>query len=116
MKQVAMTRIAGALLVLTGLGLGEAGGAEPTSPERRAERGSHTFSSVAGTLLYTPLKAGLCLTGGIASGFVFLSSGGSAARAVADASCKGSWILTRQALRGTEPVNFVGEIDVTPER
>jgi hypothetical protein len=111
-----MKRIAAPLLGLAVLSPGGATWAESMSPERSAGPGSHAAGSIAGTLLYTPLKAGLCLTGGIASGFAFLSSGSSAARAVADASCKGRWILTRNALKGTEPLGFVGEIDVTPER
>jgi hypothetical protein len=61
----------------------------------------------AATVLYTPLKAGLCVVGGAASGFAFLSSGPTAARAVANRSCKGTWILTGEQLEGKKPIDFV---------
>jgi hypothetical protein len=115
MEQVAMTRIVALALALIPLGHGAAAGAEEVPAE--SGRGQlYTAGSAVGTVLYTPLKGVLCLTGGIASGFAFLSGGATAAKAVASASCKGKWILTPGVLRGTEPFEFVGEVDQTPGR
>jgi hypothetical protein len=115
MQQVAMTRIIALALTLIPLGPGAAVGADEVPAESGRER-VYTVGSAVGTMLYTPLKGVLCFTGGIASGFAFLSSGGTAAKAVASASCKGKWILTPGVLRGTQPFEFVGEIDQTPNR
>ena len=68
------------------------------------------FGSVLGTVLYTPLKGLLCVVGGTASGFAFLSSGAEAARTMAVASCKGTWVITPDVLRGKEPLNVVAEV------
>ena len=116
MKQVAVTRMVGLGLTLTLLAHGGAAAQDSARPARGGEQLPDTFASALGTLLYTPLKGVLCLTGGIGSGFAFLSSGRTAARAVADAACKGKWILTSGALQGTKPFEFVGEIDQTPGR
>jgi hypothetical protein len=116
MEQVAMTRIAGLGLALTLLGHGGATGEEPAATAGRGGQAPYTIASALGTVLYTPLKGVLCLTGGIGSGFAFLSSGPTAAKAVASASCKGKWILTPAVLQGTQPFEFVGEIDQTPGR
>ena len=115
MGQVAMTRIGALALALMLLGHSAAAGAEAVPSESEHEE-LYTAGSVVGTVLYTPVKGLLCVTGGITSGFTFLSSGATAAKAVANASCKGKWILTPGVLRGTEPFEFVGEIDQTPGR
>ena len=116
MQPVAMTRIAGLGLVLTLLSHGGAAGQESTPTARRGGQVPYTVASALGTVLYTPLKGVLCLTGGIGSGFAFLSSGPTAAKAVADASCKGKWILTPAVLQGARPFEFIGPIDQTPGR
>jgi hypothetical protein len=69
----------------------------------------HEVASGAATVLYTPLKAGLCVIGGASSALVYLSSGPRAQRAVAGASCGGTWILTPAHLTGKKPINFVAE-------
>ena len=114
MQQVAMTRIVALALALKPLGH-SAAAAEGVPSESRPEQ-VYTAGSAVGSVLYTPLKGVLCLTGGIASGFAFLSSGATAAKAVANASCKGKWILTPAVLHGTQPFEFVGEINQTPGR
>jgi len=115
MEQVAVTRIVVLALALIPLGHSATAAAEGAPVESGREQ-LYTAASAVGTVLYTPLKGVLCLTGGIASGFAFLSSGPTAAKAVASASCKGKWILTPGVLQGTEPYGFVGEIDQTPGR
>jgi len=72
-----------------------------------SDSGGERAAAVAATVLYTPLKAGLCVIGGAASGFVFLHSGPRAARTVANRSCKGTWVLTTEQLYGDKPIDFV---------
>ena len=115
MKRVTVTRIVALALALISLGYGAVAGAEEVPPESGNDQ-LYVAASAVGSVLYTPLKGVLCLTGGVASGFAFLSGGPTAAKAVASASCKGKWILTPGVLRGTEPFGFVGEIDQTPGR
>lgn len=65
--------------------------------------------SALGTLVYTPLKAGLCVMAGLASVFAFVFNGPEATSTVANASCKGTWVITPDVLKGKEPLNFVGD-------
>ncbi len=99
------------LLVLTFLGQSSAGWAQTASPESesRGERVGYSVGSVLGTLLYTPLKAGLCVVGGGASTLVYISSGARAMRAVARTSCRGTWVLTPDHLKGRAPLNVVDD-------
>ena len=109
-----MERIVVLLLVLTLLGPGEAAWAQSAPRGSGVKRASYNVGSVLATLLYTPLKAGLCLVGGASSGFAFLSGGAEAQRAVASASCKGTWVITPKVLRGKEPLDVIGEIPEIP--
>jgi hypothetical protein len=115
MQEVSKTRIV-AVVALTLIPLVHGAAAAEGPPAESRHEQVYTVGSAVGTVLYTPLKGVLCFTGSIASGFAFLSSGATAAKAVASASCKGKWILTPGVLRGTEPYQFVGEIDQTPGR
>lgn len=116
MVQVATTRTAGLALALMLLSYGGVAAEEPARARPRGGQVPYSVAAGLGTVLYTPLKGVLCFTGGIGSGFAFLSSGTTAAKAVAEASCKGKWVLTPGVVRGTEPFEFVGEIDQTPGR
>lgn len=82
------------------------------SQQPRAEPTAQKAARIAGTAIYTPLKVGLCVLGGGASLFAFLSSGASAMRAVQRESCTGTWVLTPANMKGEEPVNFLGEIPI----
>jgi hypothetical protein len=97
------------LLVLALAGHGGAAWAQATPPDSGVKQASHNVASVVATGLYAPLKAGLCILGGGSSGLVFLSSGPRAARAVAGAACEGTWVITADALRGKEPIEFVAD-------
>ena len=105
-----MRAIVALLLTLALAGQSGNAWAEPASHESRTEQAAYGAGSAVGTLLYTPLKAGFCVLGGIASVFAFVFAGGpEATRVVASASCKGTWVLTPDALKGNEPINFVGD-------
>ncbi len=110
-----MERIVVLLLVLTLLGPGGAAWAQSAPRASGVKQASYNVGSVLATLVYTPLKAGLCLVGGASSGFAFLSGGAEAQRAVASASCKGTWVITPNVLRSRERLDVIGEIPGIPE-
>ena len=68
---------------------------------------AQTAGSVAGTLVYTPLKASFCILGAIGSGFTYIADSKAAGK-VARASCGGTWVVTPNAVAGKESVHFVG--------
>jgi hypothetical protein len=101
------------VLVLIGLLLaGHPVSAWAQTQQPRAEPTAQKVGRIAGTAIYTPLKAGLCVLGGGASLFAFLSGGVAAMRTVQRESCTGTWVLTPAHMRGQEPVNFLGEIPI----
>lgn len=104
-----MRQIVALLLAATLLGQSGAAWGEPASQQRGPRQVTYGAGSILGTLAYTPLKALLCVIGGTASGLVFVSSGAEAMRTVAGASCKGTWIITPDVLKGKKPVDFVHE-------
>jgi len=61
------------LVVLMLLVQESAAWAQTAAPESAAEQVTYGAGSVLGTVLYTPLKAGLCALGGAASAFLFFS-------------------------------------------
>jgi hypothetical protein len=98
------------LALLVGVSLGNPTGSVWAEPGERSEPVAHTAASVLGTVAYTPLKGGLCLIGGGASLFAFLSSGRAAMTTMQQEACTGTWILTPEILTGDKPLNFLGEI------
>lgn len=104
-------------IVILGLGvclLGQsapswaAAGAEESTPQQI----SYGAGSVLGTLVYAPLKASFCVLGAIASGFTLPFAGPKTAGKVVGASCRGTWVISPNVLRGRERVDFIGP---TPE-
>jgi|RhiMetdeSRZDD1v2_1073273.scaffolds.fasta_scaffold102949_4 hypothetical protein len=64
--------------------------------------------SVLGTLLYAPLKTSFCVVGGVTSGLTLPFGGTQTAGKVASAACGGTWAITPEVLKRTQPVRFVG--------
>lgn len=64
--------------------------------------------SVFSTLVYAPIKATFCILGGVTSGFTLPFAGPQTAGQVATRACGGTWVITPDALRGREQVQFVG--------
>jgi hypothetical protein len=60
-------------------------------------------------LVYSPIKASFCILGGITSAFTAIASPPTAAK-VAGASCRGTWGITPDVLKGREQVKFVGDV------
>ena len=65
--------------------------------------------SVFTTLLYAPFKTGFCVVGAVTSALTLPFGGTQTAGKAATAACGGTWTITPDALRGKEPVRFVGD-------
>ncbi|HYB44865.1 MAG TPA: hypothetical protein VEL75_24035 [Candidatus Methylomirabilis sp.] len=96
-------------LALALLAHGETAWAESPAPESGATQFAYGAASVAGSLIYTPIKLGLCGLGIGAAGFALLS-GPDAMKTVFVRSCHGTWVLTPQILKRQEPLRFVEEL------
>ena len=83
-----------------------AAGGEPSgsTPEQVA----YGAGSALGTIVYSPVKAGFCLLGGVAGAFTVLASRPTASKVVG-ATCRGTWIITPDVLKGRERVKFVAD-------
>jgi hypothetical protein len=72
--------------------------------------------SVTSTLVYAPVKASFCILGAVTSGFTLPFGGPRTAEKVATTACGGTWAITPDALRGKDPVRFVGGSSGEPSR
>jgi hypothetical protein len=89
--------------------------AEPATGESTPQQVAYGAGSVLGTLVYSPVKGAFCILGGVSSGFAFLVGGAEAAAKVAGATCRGTWVITPNVLKGQERVRFVGDTPRYPE-
>jgi len=64
--------------------------------------------SVLGTLVYTPVKAGLCVLGAVATAPV-ATYDRETAGAMIETMCGGTWAITPGIVKGRDPFHFVGE-------
>lgn len=78
------------------------------------EQMGYGTGSVLGSAVYFPFKAAFCILGGIGSGVTLAVAGSASAKRVADASCRGTWAITPDIVRGREPVQFVGRAVAEP--
>jgi len=83
--------------------------AEPEAEESTVTQIGTGVGSVVGSAVYFPFKAAFCILGGIGSGFTLLAAGPETADKVASASCRGTWVITPDVVKGKEAVHFVGE-------
>jgi hypothetical protein len=105
-----MRKIVVALLIgLVLLGQSAVGWAQPNSRESGAQQVAYGAGSVLGTLVYAPVKASFCILGAVSSGFAFPIAGPKTAGNIAGSTCKGTWAITPDALKGRERVKFVGD-------
>lgn len=105
-----MRRIAVMSLVLLLAGPQTVGRAASASGESASEEVAYGAGSAFGTLVYAPFKAAFCILGAIGSVFTLPFGGSKMAGDVAGASCRGSWVITPDVLKGKEPLRFVGEV------
>jgi hypothetical protein len=80
-----------------------------------AQDAAYGAGSVFSTLLYAPFKATFCILGGITSVFTLPFGGPRTAGDVASAACGGTWAITPRALKGEEPVRFIGGNSPSPQ-
>jgi len=79
-----------------------------------SEEVAYGTGSVLTTLVYAPVKASVCILGGVTGGFTLPFAGPQTAEKVVSRACGGTWAITPDALRGRERVRFVGGGDGTP--
>src|SRR5207245_3445065 len=88
------------------IGVSSSGGySNGSTPEQVA----YGAGSALGTIVYSPVKAGFCILGGVASAFTAIASPPTASKVVGG-SCRGTWIITPDVLKGKERVKFVGDV------
>ena len=110
MRQVLAVMVALGLLALTTPSW--AGSASEESTLGQIGTG---VGSVVGSAVYFPFKAAFCILGGIGSGFTLVAAGPESANKVATASCRGTWVITPDVVKGREQVHFVGEPRPAPQ-
>jgi len=95
------------VLALIGqIGVASGGGdSNGSTPEQVA----YGAGSALGTIVFSPVKAGFCILGGVASAFTAIASPPTASKVVGG-SCRGTWIITPDVLKGKERVKFVGDV------
>jgi hypothetical protein len=96
------------IVLLLVMGLVGATAVAPVSADSAAQDVAYGTGSVFTTLVYAPVKATFCILGGITSGFTLPFAGPQTAEKVATRACGGTWAITPAALKGKEPVRFVG--------
>ena len=104
MRKIVVLLIGLALLAST-----QPGWAAPKSRDSGPQEVAYGAGSFIGTLVYAPFKASFCILGAITSGFAFPIGGQRVAGNIAGTSCKGSWVITPDNLKGREPVKFLGD-------
>jgi hypothetical protein len=104
-----MRHVVAILLGLTILGESGVALAESASNESTPKQVLYGAGGALSTVVYLPFKAGFCILGGIASAFTAIASTTTAEKVVG-ASCRGTWVITPDTLRGKEPMKFVGDM------
>jgi hypothetical protein len=109
-----MTRSVAVVLALLLFGLVAPGSAQTvsgsasTTAETTPAQIGYGIGSVLGSLVYAPFKTTFCTLGALTSVAV-LPFGTDKAGKVVGASCRGTWIISPDVVRGQEPVHFVGD-------
>jgi hypothetical protein len=80
----------------------------PARAESPAQEVAYGVGSATSTLVYAPVKASFCILGAVTSGLTLPFGGPRTAGKVASTACGGTWVVTPAALRGREPVRFMG--------
>ncbi len=96
----------GALVL--GIGLVSWSTVVPASADTTAQEVAYGTGSVLTTLVYAPFKASSCILGGVTGGLTLPFGGPDTASKVVSRACGGTWAITPDALKGKEPVRFIG--------
>jgi hypothetical protein len=86
------------------------------SQESTGAKVGYGVGSVVGSAVYFPFKASFCILGGIGSGFALLFAGPNTAERVINTSCRGTWAITPDVVKGNESVHFVGDAPAPPSQ
>ena len=103
MRHLSRLAVGGIAIALLTAAWPGAAAAESTSQDV-----AYGVGSVTTTLVYAPIKASFCLLGAVTSGFTLPFGGPRTAEKVASTACGGTWAITPAALKGREPIHFVG--------
>ena len=103
-----MKRIAAVLLALILIGHSTASFAGGHSQDSTGTQIGTGVGSVVGSAVYFPFKASFCILGGVSSGFAMVFAGAKAAEKVAGTTCRGTWAISPNIVKGKETVHFVG--------
>jgi hypothetical protein len=101
-------QIVALLLGVALVGQATASFAEENAGESTGTKIGTGVGSVVGSAVYFPFKASFCILGGVGSGFTYLFAGEKAAERVADTSCRGTWAISPDVVKGKETVHFAG--------
>jgi len=101
-------------IVILGLGVCLLGPSVPrlalaATEESTPQQVAYGAGSFLGSLVYSPLKAAFCILGAIASPFTIPFGGTKMAGQVVGSTCRGTWVITPNVLRGRERVDFIGQ-------
>lgn len=96
------------IAVLLVMGLVGATAVAPAFADSTGQDVVYGTGSVFSTLVYAPVKGAFCILGGVTAGFTLPFAGPDTAGKVAGRACGGTWAITPSALKGKEPVRFVG--------
>jgi hypothetical protein len=103
-----MKRIAAAVFALALIGQSTEGVAAGNSQDGTGVQIGTGVGSVVGSAVYFPFKASFCILGGVSSGFAMVFAGAKAAEQVAGTTCRGTWAISPNVVKGKETVHFVG--------
>ena len=104
-----MKHLAAILLAVALLGQSTASFAEGNGQESTGTQIGAGVGSVVGSAVYFPFKASFCILGGVSSGFAYIFAGAKAAEKVAGTTCRGTWAITPDVVKGKETVHFAGK-------
>jgi hypothetical protein len=104
-----MKRMAALLLGLALVGQSTASFAQGDSQGSTGAQIGTGVGSVVGSAVYFPFKASFCILGGVTSGFTLVFAGAKAAEKVAGTTCRGTWAISPNVVKGKETVHFAGK-------
>jgi putative peptidoglycan binding protein len=97
--------VAGLLIVM--LVAGTAATSMAATNESTGDHIGYGAGSMLATLVYSPIKASVCILGGIGSLFA-LPFGKEKSGNVIATACGGTWVISPDALKGQEQIAFIG--------
>lgn len=88
--------------------------AESDPQESTLSQVGYGTGSVVGSAVYFPLKTTFCVLGGLGSIYTRIFVGPRATHELVSSTCRGTWAITPNTLKGEESVTFVGDVPPHP--